>query len=382
MNHPAPPRHPAAHRVRLLIWKEFVQLRRDTVILRILILMPIFQLILFGYVVAADITSLSTAIVDLDHSTTSRRLISTFESSAYFDVNARPAREADLLPLLDAGTQAVAIVIPEGTDAALRLGETAPIGIIVDGSNSQVSQVAGGYATQIVAAFNATLVAESGLTVSPPGIDASIRVEFNPTMEPITVMVPSLMAVILMISLMVIMSSAVVRERESGTLEQMFVTPVRPGEYIVGKVLPYTLLACLQMLLVGSGGLLWFRVPFAGNVLVVVAGLVLFMVVCIALGLFISLVSRTRAQAQQATAFVMIPTIVLSGFVFPVESMPLAFQWISNVIPLTHALGILRAGWVKGTGFVELQRPFLFLTGFALVLFTGAVIATRRRLTE
>ena len=369
-------------RVRLLVWKELVQLGRDVIMLRILILMPIIQLVLFGYVVAADTTSLSTAVVDLDRSTTSRRLTSSFQSSTYFDVNAFPARESDLISLLDSGEQAVAIVIPEGTDAALRRGERAPVGIIVDGSNSQVSQVAGGYATQVVAALNATLAAESGLVGSPPGIDASIRVEFNPTMEPITVMVPALMAVILMISLMAVMSSAVVRERESGTLEQMFVTPIRPGEYIFGKVLPYAMLACLQMLIVGAGGLFWFRVPFTGDVLVVVAGLMLFMLVCIALGLFISLISRTRAQAQQATAFVMIPTIVLSGFVFPVESMPDAFQWISNFIPLTHELSILRAGWVKGTGFVALARPFGFLAAFALVLFTGAVLATRKRLTQ
>ena len=369
-------------RVRLLVWKEFLQLRRDTLMLRILILMPIIQLILFGYIVAADISKLATAIVDLDRSTTSRHLIGSFQSSTYFDVNAFPARESELRQLLDDGDEVVAIVIPEGTSAALRRGERAPIGIIVDGSNSQISQVAGGYATQVVTAFNATLAAQSGLAAAPPGIDASIRVQFNPTMEPITVMVPALMAAILMISLMVIMSSAVVRERESGTLEQMFVTPIRPSEYIIGKVLPYALLACLQMLLVGAGGLFWFRVPFTGNVAVVVIGLILFMLVCIALGLFISLLSHTRAQAQQTTAFVMIPTMVLSGFVFPVESMPEAFQWISNVIPLTHELSILRAGWVKGTSFAALAAPFWFLTGFAVVLFSGAVVATRRRLAE
>ena len=369
-------------RVRLLVWKEFLQLRRDTLIIRVLVLMPIIQMVLFGYVVAADINHLRTAIVDLDRSTTSRRLADAFRTSTYFDVDSFPAREADLIPLLDSGTEAVGIVIPEGTAAALARGEDAPIGIIVDGSNSQVSQVAGGYATQIVAAFNATMLAESGLAVTPPGITASIRVQFNPTMEPITVMVPALMVAILMISLMVIMSSAVVKERESGTLEQIFVTPIRPGEYIIGKVAPYAVVAAGQMAIVIAGGLFWFRVPFTGNVAVVVVGMMLFMLVCIAIGLFISLVCRTRAQAQQATLFVMIPTMVLSGFVFPIESMPEAFQWISNIVPLTHALAIVRAGWVKGTGFVALSKPFFFLTGFAVVLFGGAIVATRKRLAE
>jgi len=373
------------HRVRLLVWKEFLQLRRDPMLLRALIIMPVLQLILFGYVVAADITHLSTAIVDLDHSTVSRALTSSFTSSQYFDVNAYPASENNVQPLLDSGQETVAIVIPEGTSAALQRGETAPIGIIVDGSNSQLSQVAGSYASQVVASFNQTLLAQSGMApilASAPGINASIRVEYNPTMAPLTSMIPALMAVILMISLMAIMSMAVVGERESGTLEQMFVTPIRPGEYLIGKVLPYALLACVQTVIVAAGGLLWFRVPFNGNVAVVAVGLILFMLVCIALGLLISLISTTRAQAQQAMMFVMIPTIVLSGFVFPLESMPVAFQWIANVIPLTHALEIIRAGWVKGSGFASLARPFLFLTGFAVVLFTGAVVATRRRLTR
>jgi len=369
-------------RIRLLVWKELLQLRRDPMLLRLLIAMPILQLIMFGYVVAADITHLSTAIVDLDRTTTSRALADAFTTSGYFAVTTRPTSESALRPLLDAGTVTVAVVIPEGTDAALRRGETAPVGIVVDGSNSQVSQVAGGYAAQVVAAFNTQRVAAAAGGLTPPGIDARVRVEFNPTMDPLNTMIPGLMAVILMLSLMIIMSTAVVRERESGTLEQMFVTPIRPGEYLIGKVLPYALLACVQMLVVAAGGLLWFRVPFNGNVLVVVTGLILFMLVCIALGLLISLVSRTRTQALQTTMFFMIPTIVLSGFVFPLESMPVAFQWLSQVIPITHALQIVRASFMKDSGFDALQRPFLFLLGFAVVLFTGAVIATRRRLTQ
>ncbi len=368
--------------IRLLIWKEFVQLRRDPMLMRMLFMMPIVQLILFGYVVAVDVRNLATAVVDLDRTSTSRSLESAFAASGYFKVVSHPESEAELRPLLDRGEVKVALVIPEGTQTRLDRGETAGVGIVVDGSDSQISSVGSGYASQIVAEFNADRRKQLGMDITAPGIDARVRVMFNPTLDPLNTMVPGLVAAILMLSLMAIMSQAVVRERESGTLEQMFVTPIRPTEYLIGKVTPYALLATAQMTIVALVGLFWFRVPFYGDIAVVMVGLALFMLTSIGMGLLVSLVSRTRHQAQQAVMFIMIPTMVLSGFIFPIESMPATIQPITYAIPLRYALTVLRGAFVKGSSFEALAEPLWAMAGFAVVIFGAAVIATRRRLAE
>lgn len=371
-----------ARRVRLLMWKEFLQLRRDPILIRALFLMPVLQLILFGYVVAADVTNIATAIVDLDRSATSRQLESAFAGSGYFTIVAHPAGENELQGLVDTGKVKLALVIPEGTQAHLDRGETAPLGIVVDGSDSQIASVGAGYAAQIVARQNQALIAAQGISVAAPGIDARVRVLFNPTLAGVNSMIPGLAAAILLLSLMAIMSQAVVKERESGTLEQMFVTPIQRGEYLLGKIAPYTLLALGQLTVVALVGLLWFKVPFNGSFWVLAVGLFLFMLTAIGMGLLTSLVSRTRQQAQQMVMFVMIPSFVLSGFIFPIDSMPAWIQPLSYVIPLTYAIQVLRGSFIKGSGFEALAFPLIMMAGFAVVIFGAALAATRRRLAE
>lgn len=372
----------SGRRIRLLVWKEVTQLRRDRVLLAILFVQPILQLVLLGYVVSADVRHLATAVVDLDRTATSHRLESGFAASGYFDVVAHPGDEAALPALLDRGTVRVAVIIPAGTADRLARGETAPVGIVVDGTDGQVSGIAAGYAASTVARFNADRLDDLGLALDAPGIDARVRVLFNPTMDPINTMIPALVVTIMMISLMVVMSQAVVKERESGTLEQMFVTPIEPTEYLIGKVTPYALLACAQVGLVAAVGMLWFDVPFHGQLEVALAGLLLFLLTSIGLGLLVSLVSRTRHQAQQTVMFLMIPTLVLSGFIFPIESMPGAIQPLTRLIPLRYALEVMRGTFVKGTGFADLAPSLAAMAVVAVVVFGAAVLATRRRLAE
>lgn len=370
------------HRIRLIIWKEFLQLRRDPLLLRLIFIMPIVQLIFFGYVVSADVRNLSTAVVDLDRSAISRELIASFASSSYFTVEAYPTSETELEPLMDRGDVRVAIVIPEGTEAHVEKGEIAPLGIVVDGSDSRTAAVSSGYAAQIVARLNADRITEQGLAVEGPGIDSRVRVLFNPSLRTVNTMIPGLVAAILMLSVMAIMSQAVVRERESGTLEQMFVTPITRGEYLIGKVTPYVLLAVLQISLVALVGIFWFRVPFRGTFAEVAVGLGLFMLTVIGLGLLVSLVSHTRQQAQQTVMFIMLPMMLLSGFIFPIESMPTALVPVTYALPLTWAVLLLRGAFVKGVGFSALLPDLLILALFAVVIFGIAVMATRRRLSE
>ena len=371
-----------AKRIRLLMWKEFLQLRRDPLLLRLLFLLPVIQLVLMGYVVGADVKNLSTAVVDLDRTVTSRRLADSFASSGYFNITQRPAEEAELRPLLDRGDVKVALVIPEGTEARVAAGGAAPVGIIVDGSDSRTASVGSGYASQLISAFNAKRLAEQGLVIAGPGIDARVRVEYNPSLRAVNSMIPGLIATILILSMATIMSQAVVRERERGTLEQMFVTPISRGDYLLGKLTPYMIIGVAQMSIVAIVGRLWFRVPFHGQVWVVVLGLSLFMLTTVALGLFISLVSHTRQQAQQTVMFIMLPFMVLSGFIFPVASMPPVAQYLTYLIPLRYAVEILRGTFIEGAGARELIFQLVALAVFSVVLLGSAIISFHKRLSD
>lgn len=363
------------HRIRLLIWKEFKQLRRDPMFARLILIMPIIQLLTFGYVIGADVTNLPTAVVDLDRTGISREIGASFEASDYFDVVARPDSEDALRPLMDRGEVGIAVVIPGGTAAALQRGEVAGIGVVVDGSDTQTASTGTGYAARVIAGFNE--IPDAG-----PGVDARVRVVYNQSMRTVNTMIPGLIATIMMISVLAIMSQAVVKERERGILEQLFVTPITRGEYLVGKIVPYTLVAIVQAMVVAVLGVLWFRVPFEGSLAVLVTGLALFLLTNVGIGLFVSLVSRTRQQAQQAMMFIMMPSMLLSGFIFPVESMPDALRPWTNLIPMTHILEVVRGVFVKGAGFEALAVPLLALAGFAVVMFGGAAAMMHRRLAE
>lgn len=368
-------------RYRLLVWKEFLQLRRDPLLLSIVFVMPVLQLIMFGYVVGADVTHLPTAVVDHDHTVTSRTLVHAFESSTYFDVTERPTAESALQPLFDSTRVRVAVVIDRGTEAALLRGETAEVGIVVDGADSKTASVAGGYAAQVIASLNARRISAAARGGGPV-LDSRVRVMFNPSLRAVNAMVPGLVATILMISVMAVMSQAVVRERARGTLEQMMVTPISRAEYLAGKVTPYALIAVVQMTFIAFVGRLWFGVPFNGDLVTVPLGLTLFMFTSIGLGLLISLISRTQQQAQQMTMFYMIPVMVLSGFMFPIESMPAAIVPLTYFIPLRYALVVLRASFLKGSNVVDLWIQLVAMLAFALLIFGVAVTRFQKRLSE
>ncbi len=371
------PRH-----IRLLIWKEFTQLRRDPLLLRLLFLMPVLMLVMLGYVVGADVKNLKTAVVDLDHSATSRALVASFEASGYFRIVRHPNDERALRGLLDHGDVVVALVVPEGTERRLRAGRSTELGVVVDGSDSRTASTASGYSAQIVSAFNRRRIEATGVKLQAPGIDARVRVLYNPGLRMVDTMIPSLIAYILLISTMSIMSQSVVRERERGTLEQMFVTPISRGEYLIGKTVPYMLTSIVQMVTVAIVGRLWFGVPFNGSPAVVLSGLFLFMITAVGLGLLISLVSRTRTQAQQTVMFIMIPSMVLSGFIFPIESMPAEIVPLTYLIPLRYAVVVMRSTFAKGSGFDDLAFQLVAMALFAVAIFGVAVARFSKRLAD
>jgi ABC-2 type transport system permease protein len=369
-------------RTRLLIWKELLQLSRDRLLLPIIFVMPLLQLIMFGYVVGSDVTNLPTAIVDYDHSATSRDLVSALASSGYFTIIERPPDERALQPAMDASRVQVALIVPKGFSAMLAEGRQAPVEIVVDGSDSKTASVASGYAAQTIAEWNGRRIAEQGIELAGPGIDARVRVLFNPSLRAVNAMVPGLVAMILLLSVTAVMSQAVVRERERGTLEQMFVTPITRGEYLVGKITPYIGIATIQVTLIMLLGHLWFRVPINGSLLVIATGVLLFLFTGLGQGLIVSMLSKTRHQAQQATMFIMIPTMVLSGFIFPIESMPAAIVPITYFIPLRYALVVLRGEFMKGSGFGALWPQLLAMAGFSALVFGFAMTRFSKRLAD
>lgn len=369
-------------RYSLIVWKEFLQFRRDRLLLPIVFIMPLAQLILFGYVVGADVTHLPTAIVDLDNTQTSRQISQLLESSGYFRVVARPASEAAVRPLMDNQVIQAAFVIADGTQRSLDRGGTVPFGIIVDGTDSKTASVASGYASQIIGAYNQQRLSRVVGVVNGPGLDASVRVVFNPSLRAVNAMVPGLIVTILMLSIVSIMAQAVVKERARGSLEQMMVTPLARLEYLLGKVTPYVLIATVQMTFIALVGRLWFRVPFSGAFLTVGVGLLLFSLTSIGLGLLVSLVSRTQQQAQQMVMFILLPTMVLSGFMFPIESMPPIVVALTYFIPLRYALVVLRSAFLKGSSVADLWVPLLAMAVFAVAIFGAAVAAFSRKLAD
>ncbi len=374
-------------RVGLLAGKEFRQFLRDRAMLPIALVMPILQLIMFGYVVGADVRDLPTAVLDQDLTGTSRQVVRAFEGSGYFRTIAKATSEREVREMMDRNRIGVALVIPHGFARRVRQGRSAPVQVIVDGSDSKVSQIAASYSQQILAELSPHLYAGPDGPMGGAGraagmVDAQVRVMFNPALTAVNAMIPGLMALILLLSSGILMSQAVVKERERGNLEQLFVTPIRRSEYLLGKTLPYVAIATVQIAVVFVVGTLWYRVPFEGSFLVLFSGLFLFLLTGLGIGLFVSTISQTRHQAQQAMMFMLIPSMVLSGFIFPIESMPEAVRPVTYLVPLRYILVIVRAVFLKGSGFADLWQQFAALTVYALVVFGAALARFRKRLAE
>jgi ABC-2 type transport system permease protein len=368
-------------RIRTLIWKEFVQISRDRAMLPILFVMPILQLVLFGYVVGSDVRNLNLAVLDQDNTVQSVRVVDGFTSSGYFTVSARPTSDAQLKDALDGGQAVVAITIPKGLGDAVRQKRPAQIGVIIDGSDSRTSGVAAGYASGIIASLSGQLYGIPG-AMAAGGVNAQVRVLYNPTMRAVNTMVPALLAFILLMSTSNVMSQAIVKEREKGTLEQLFVTPIGRADYLLGKLLPYTLIAVAQLSITFLVGVLWFQVPFRGSLWVTGGGLMLFMLAALGIGMIVSLMSRTRQQAQQTSMFLQMPQMMLSGFMFPIDALPKWLYILTFLIPLRYILVIVRSNFLKGSSFMSLWPQFAMMAVFSVGIFLFGLSRFSKRLAD
>jgi ABC-2 type transport system permease protein len=345
-------------RVWSIVAKEFIQIRRDPRTLAIVLAMPLMQLILFGYAINTAVDHIATIVLDQSRDAQSRAFLRTFFNTGYFDPAGEAGSLAQVRQAIDAGTARVGIIVPPDFSRDLLAGRSPQAQVLVDGSDPNTAQTA---------LLVAGTLAQRG--AASQAIDLRPVVLYNPGMQSINFMIPGLLGLILQFQTLLLTAFAVVRERERGTLEQLVVTPVKPWELMLGKILPFVVVAFANVLLASAIGRFWFGVEFAGSFLLLLALAGLFVLSSLGLGLLISTVSQTQAQAMQLALFVMLPSIILSGFVFPREGMPHPIRELGLLIPLTYFLQILRGIILKGVGVEVLWPEVLALTAFGILVF-------------
>lgn len=350
-------------RVFEMVRKEFRQIFRDSRLRRMIFVAPVIQLLAFGYAVSTDVRNVSTLVVDHDHTRASRALIEAFRASGYFRIEGYADRPAEIVSALDHGTAVLGVVIPQGFERDASESR-ATVQLLFDGTNSNLATVARGYAERIVLS--------QGVQPAVAGIDLRSRAWFNPDLDSRDYNVPAVIGALLMLICLILTSLAVVREREIGTLEQLLVSPLRPGELILGKTLPFALIGTVELVLVVTIALTWFHIPFRGNPLLLLLASVLFLFTALGTGLLISTISNTQQEAFMSGFLVFLPSLLLSGFMFPVNSMPRVFQMLTLVIPLRHYLEIVRAVFLKGAGFEALWQQLLALLVMGVALLWAA----------
>ena len=354
-------------RLYVMLMKEFLELRRDPWAMFRLIVPLLLQVILFGYAATFTVSHVTTAVLDLDHSQLSRELVSHFVSTGRFDVVDLADNQRQITADIDSGRAVVAIVIHAGFAQALNNGRTAPLQVLVDGTNSNTALISLSYINQIVAQFQADMMSNAwpngtGPAVRTVAVSLHERPWFNEGLEDRWFFIPGVIGTLTLVQVVSLTALAVVREREDGTLEQIMVSPIRPFEFILGKTVPFFLIGMFNVGLVTAFGVLWFHVPFVGSPLMMLLGASLFIIAALGLGLMLSTFSRTQQQAFALTFFLVNPFFILSGFAFPIAAMPQVLQWFTMINPLRYFLVVIRAVFLKGVG-IEALWPDLLAMG-------------------
>lgn len=338
-----------------MLVKEFIQILRDPRMKGVIVLMPIVQALVFGYAVTTDVRDVRTGIYDLDQSRESRELIARFVGSGYFRDVARVRNDAEAQRVVDDGTARVVLRFNHGFGAALQGGGTATLQLILDGTDSNTAGIVLNYAGAIAADVNDDVLIErlartDGRAATPSGATVVTRAWFNANLDSRNFYVPGVIALIVTLITLMLSSMAVVREKEIGTIEQIMVTPITQTEFILGKTLPFALIAYLDVVLIAVISVFWFDVPIRGSLGLLFGATTLFLMSTIGIGLLISTVSRTQQQAMMSAFFYYFPAVLLSGFMFPIANMPVSVQWLTYANPLRYYLVIIRGIFLKGVG--------------------------------
>jgi ABC-2 type transport system permease protein len=372
-------------RLAAIIRKEFIQLVRDRATLTIILALPVVMLLIFGYAVSTDVQHIPTAVYDQDASQESRALVQRFANSGYFDLVRYASTLTDLRSAIEGGEAKVGLVIPPDYSRLLARGETAQVQAIIDGSDplsattalSTAQVVAQAYAQELLAA---RLAKQGVVRQAALPIEMRPRVWYNPELKSLRFNLPGLVGVILQNVTILLTAFALVREKERGTIEQLIVTPVRPTEMIAGKLIPYVVVGFVEVGLALGVSVLWFGVPVAGSIWLLLAVSLVFLIGALGIGIFVSTIAKSQFQAQQITMAFLLPSFILSGFIFPREVMPVPIQVVGYFIPLTYFLRVLRGIIVKGVGLHYLWREVAMLGLYGAAILALAVSRFRKRL--
>ena len=369
-----------------LVWqvivKEFLQIRRDLRMIPVIFVAPVVQITVFGFAVNTDVTNVPMVLVDEDKSATSRDLVSRFVDSGYFDVAGSEERADAAERWLAAGRAQMALVVPPGFGADVVSGRTAALQVIADGSDASSANIALGYASAVAQAYGADIQATR---VRPRSSAAGVRLEprvfYNPDLRSRWYYVPAVLAMILLVMTLLLSAMGVVREKEIGTMEQLIVTPIRPWQLLVGKLAPFAIIGVIQVFLVTAVTIFGFKVPLRGSFLVLLGLSCLFLLSTLGLGLLVSTIVQSQQQAMMGAALaLMMPMILLSGLIFPIENMPRAIQLFTYTIPLRYYAEIIRGVFLRGSGLSVLWPQAAVLLGMGVAILTVASLRFRKRL--
>lgn len=367
-----------------IIRKEFYQIRQDRRMLGVSIAAPILQVILLGYAATTDIKNTDMVVCDMDKTAESRRFVAAFTNSRYFihryDVDV--PRDADTY--IEDAKAAIGLLIPRGFSRKQLAHGTPQVQIVVDGTDANTSNILLGYASQIVSSYSLDIITSSATSPAgsrPARIVPEPRVWFNPDLTSTNFMVPGVVALVLMIVTMTLTSLGIVKEKEIGTLEQLLVTPIKPYQLILGKLIPFVIIGYVDVLIVLAIARFWFDVPMVGNVVLLFALSGLFLLTTLGLGLLLSTIARSQQQAMLiAQFFFFMPFLFLSGFTFAIANMPVVIQYMAYFIPLRYFLEIVRGIFLKGAGISELWPQALALLLFGIAILTLSVVRFRKKL--
>ncbi len=367
-------------RVAALSRKEVLHIIRDVRVVYMALGMPVLLLLLFGYAVSFDLDRLPIALIDYDQTPASRDYAAALSSSGAFAITETPPDTSQMEAAFRRNALKVGVVIPQGFERSLARGETAEVQVLLDGADGTTTSAALGDIVGVTQARTTALLRDGAVALSLP-IDARVLMLFNPAMKSVLFVVPGLIALILAIMAVMLTALTVAREWERGSMEQLFSTPVRRAEVVLGKLLPYLGVGMLQVLIVTTLGAELFDVPVRGSLVLLFACAALFLVGMLGQGLFISVITRNQQVATQVGLITsMLPVILLSGFLFPVENMPLVLRIIAAILPATHFIVVLRGILLRGNGMDVLWPQMLAMAAFAVVIVGLSTLRFRRRL--
>ena len=354
-----------------MLWKEFISLRRDRLTFAMMTGLPAIQLLLFGYAIQTDVRRLPTVVLDQSRTAESRALIQVLANTDNFRIVASVPDRNSARRWIERGAARVALVIPPQYQRAIRRGQTGEAQLLIDAADPQSSGAAISGA-QLAASARGLQLLSARYAITPP-VTIAVRPWYNPAQRSATFIVPGIVGILLTITMTLITSTAIVRERERGTLEQLIVTPIGKASLMLGKLVPFILVGYVQMSVVLVLGRVFFRIPIEGSLLLLYALSLVFIIASLGVGLLISTVARNQVQAMQLSFFFMLPNILLSGYIFPRAAMPEPAQWAGALLPLTWFLEILRGVLLKGIGIADLWQELAILAGFAVVLLAVSV---------